>query len=62
MKESYFADARAYASAGNIEKTVDYPEKAAKAGFAEWQRLLREKEFGRVRDDPRIRNFLKSPF
>jgi len=60
MKESYFAYAKAYASAGNIEKTVDYLEKARKAGFAEWQRILREKEFEKVRDDPRIRNFLKS--
>jgi tetratricopeptide (TPR) repeat protein len=61
MKETYFAYAKAYASAGNIEKTVDYLEKAREAGFAEWQRILREKEFDKVRDDPRIKNFLKSP-
>lgn len=61
MKETYFTYAKAYASAGNIDKTVDYLDKAREAGFADWQRILREKEFEKVRDDPRVKNFLKSP-
>jgi tetratricopeptide (TPR) repeat protein len=59
-KETYFACARAYAAAGNVERTVDYLNKARDAGFMEWQRILTEKEFERVRQDQRIKEFLKS--
>ncbi len=58
MKEAYFAYAKAYALIGNVDKTVDYLEKAGAAGFTNWGRILKEKEFEKVRDDPRIRKFL----
>lgn len=61
MRETYFTYAKAYASAGNIDKTLDYLGKAREAGFVDWPRILREKEFEKVREDPRIKNFLKSP-
>jgi tetratricopeptide (TPR) repeat protein len=61
MKEMYFTYAKAYASAGNVDRTVEYLDKAKEAGFANWPRILREKEFEKVRDDPRIKNFLKKP-
>lgn len=59
MKEAYFAYAKAYALIGNVDKTVDYLEKARAAGFTSWRRILEDKEFERVRDDPRIQEFLK---
>jgi len=31
---------------------------AKEAGFTDWQRVLRDKEFEKVRDDPRIKKFL----
>jgi Tfp pilus assembly protein PilF len=58
-KESYCAYAKAYASAGYIDKTVEYLGKAREAGFADWPHLLSGKEFEKIRDDPRIRDFLK---
>jgi tetratricopeptide (TPR) repeat protein len=61
MKETYFTYAKAYASAGNVDKTVEYLDKTREAGFVDWPRILREKEFEKVRDDPRVKNFLKSP-
>lgn len=60
MRETYFAYAKAYAAAGNIEKTVDYLDRAREAGLSDWQRILRETEFEKVRDDPRVKIFLKS--
>jgi len=56
-RETYFTCAKAYASAGNIGKTLEYLEKAREAGFVDWQRILREKDFEKVRDDPRIKKF-----
>jgi Tfp pilus assembly protein PilF len=61
MRETYFTYAMAYASAGDIDRTVEYLGRARKAGFANWPRILGEKEFDRVRDDPRIQAFLKEP-
>jgi len=58
MKEAYFAFAKAYALTGNVEKTVSYLEKARKAGFTDWQRILEDNEFEKVRNDPKIRKFL----
>lgn len=58
MKEAYFAYAKAYALIGNVEKTADYLEKARAAGFTGWRRILVEREFEKVRDDPRIQKFL----
>ncbi len=60
MTEMFFTYARVYASRDNIEKTVVYLEKAKQAGFRDWERILREKEFEKVRDDPRIKAFLIS--
>jgi tetratricopeptide (TPR) repeat protein len=59
MKETYFAYAKAYAAAGNIERTVDYLVRAREAGFSDWPRILRDVEFEKIRDDPRIKIFLK---
>jgi len=59
MKEANFVYAGAYASAGNVEKAVAYLTRAKEAGFTDWQRILRDKEFDKVRDDPRIKKFLR---
>jgi Tfp pilus assembly protein PilF len=58
-KESCCAYAKAYALAGKIDKTIEYLGKAREAGFSDWPRLLMGKEFDSVRDDPRIKAFLK---
>jgi Tfp pilus assembly protein PilF len=58
-KEMYFACAKAYAAAGNLEKTVDYLNKARKSGFSEWRRILTEKEFEKVREEQKVKHFLK---
>ena len=58
MKEAYFVYAAAYAAAGNVEKAVAYLNRAKEAGFSDWQRILRDKEFEKVRDDPKIKKFL----
>jgi Tfp pilus assembly protein PilF len=60
-RETYFTYAKAYASAGNIGKTLEYLEKAKDAGFVDWKRILKDKDFEKVRDDPRIQNYIKSP-
>jgi len=57
--QTYFTYARLYASAGDIEKTVEYLKKARQAGFTDWKRIIEEKEFEKVRDDPRVLEFLK---
>jgi len=57
--QTYFTYARLYASAGDVEKTVDYLKKARQAGFTDWKRIIEEKEFEKVRDDPRVLEFLK---
>ncbi len=59
MKETYFAYAKAYAAAGNIDRTVDYLVRAREAGFSDWPRILRDAEFEKIRDDPRIKIFFK---
>jgi tetratricopeptide (TPR) repeat protein len=62
MTEMFFTCAKLYASRDNIEKTVAYLQKAKQAGFRDWERILREKEFEKVRDDPRIKVFLISTY
>lgn len=57
--EIYFTWARVFASKGNLEKTVDFLEKARKMGFKEWTRIDSEKEFESIRMYPEIRKFLK---
>jgi tetratricopeptide (TPR) repeat protein len=58
MKEAYFSYASAYAEAGNVEKTLAYLVRARDAGFKDWPRVGRAKEFDKVRDDPKIKKFL----
>jgi Tfp pilus assembly protein PilF len=58
MKEAYFSFAKAYALTGDVDRTVSYLEKARAAGFVHWRRILEEKEFEKVRDDPKIKKFL----
>jgi tetratricopeptide (TPR) repeat protein len=58
MKEAYYAFAKAYASTGDVDKTAGYLEKAQTAGFRGWRRILKDKEFDKVRDDPKIKKFL----
>ncbi len=57
--EIYFSYAKLFASAGDIEKTVEYLERAKRAGFNDWSRILKEKEFEKVRDNQEIKKFLK---
>jgi Tfp pilus assembly protein PilF len=58
--EMAFSYARLFASAGNIDKTLFYLEKADRARFKDWARVLTEKEFDKIKDDPKIREFLKA--
>lgn len=57
--EIYFTYAKVYASTGNVEKTVEYLKKAAQAGFKDWKRIDEEKEFEKIRQDERIRDYIK---
>ncbi len=57
--EILFIYAKVYASAGNIEKTVLYLKRAEQAGFKDWFRIEKEKEFEKVREDERIRGFIR---
>lgn len=57
--EMFFIYAKLYAAIGNIEKTVEYLKKAEGAGFSDWHRIMKEKDFEKVREDPRIKDFLK---
>jgi tetratricopeptide (TPR) repeat protein len=59
LAELYFTFAKLYASAGNIERTVEFLNKAKRAGFNDWQRIARESDFDKIRDHPKIREFLK---
>ncbi|MFQ6037908.1 MAG: tetratricopeptide repeat protein [Candidatus Aminicenantales bacterium] len=58
--EIFFAMAEAYAALGDIEKTTKYLEKAREAGFREWGRIKRDAAFDKIRENPRIRAFMKS--
>jgi Tfp pilus assembly protein PilF len=55
----YFAYAKIYAARGDVEKTLDFFQKAKATGFREWRRVASEKDFEKVREDPRIKNFLR---
>ena len=59
LAEVHFAFAKLYASAGNIERTVEFLTKAKQAGFHDWQRIARETDFEKIRDHPEIQEFLK---
>lgn len=56
--EIFFRYACLYASTGNLEKTLQYLDKAKKAGFVEWERIRHDDAFIRLRDDPRVKKYL----
>lgn len=58
--EMYFTYAKVFAAAGNIERTVEYLKKAEQAGFHDWERIEHEKEFKKIKKDPRIKIFIQS--
>lgn len=55
-----FAFARLFAATGNVDKALVHLERADGAGFKDWARVLTDDAFAKVRDDPKIREFLKS--
>lgn len=59
MGEIYFTYAKIYAQKGHVEKTLEYLTKAKGAGFHDWLRIKKEKEFEAVRGDPRLQEFLR---
>jgi Tfp pilus assembly protein PilF len=59
MPEVYFTYAEVYAARGDAGKTAEYLEKARRAGFHDWERIAKEKQFDTVRDDPRIKEFIR---
>lgn len=56
--EIFFCYARLYASTANLEKTLQYLDKAKKAGFGEWERIRHDDAFARLRDDPQVKKYL----
>lgn len=59
LAELYFSFARLYAGRQDLDRTVEYLKKARQAGFRDWERIERESEFEKIRDNPAIREFLK---
>lgn len=59
MAEVYFVYAKVYAARGNVDKTVEFLKKAQKAGFINWGKIREEKEFEAIREDPRIKEFIR---
>jgi Tfp pilus assembly protein PilF len=59
LSEFYLTFARLYASRGDVEKTLEFLQKAKGAGFRDWPRIAEEKEFESVLADPRIKEFLQ---
>ncbi|MBC7348856.1 MAG: tetratricopeptide repeat protein [Candidatus Aminicenantes bacterium] len=59
LSELYFSFARLYASRQDVNRTVEYLKKAKQAGFKDWERIDRESDFEKIRDNPVIREFLK---
>jgi tetratricopeptide (TPR) repeat protein len=58
MSEIYFTFAKVYAAKGDVDKTVEFLKKAQKAGFRNWQRIMEEKDFEVVREDPKVKEFI----
>jgi Tfp pilus assembly protein PilF len=58
--EIFYAYAKVYANMGNLEKAVLYLNKAKRAGFKDWHRIEKEKEFEMIREDERIKSFIRS--
>jgi tetratricopeptide (TPR) repeat protein len=59
LPELHFTYAKLFALRGDIERTAEYLKKARQFGFKDWKRIQQEKEFELVREDPRIKEFLK---
>jgi tetratricopeptide (TPR) repeat protein len=57
--EMFFRYACLYAANGNLGKTLEFLEKARKAGFSEWKRILHDDAFARFRDDPQIKKYIE---
>ncbi len=57
--EVLFTYAKIYAVAGNVEKAVLYLQRAEQAGFKDWYRIGKGKEFEKVREDERIKGFIR---
>jgi tetratricopeptide (TPR) repeat protein len=57
--EIFFRYARLYAAANNLEKTLNYLDKAKQSGFSDWQRIRQDDAFVLLRDDPQIKKYLE---
>ena len=56
--EIFFRYARLYAATGNLEKTLEYLDKAKKTGFVDWERARLDDAFASLRDDPQVKKYL----
>lgn len=59
MSEIHFTYAKVYAARGNVGKTVEFLTKAQKAGFRDWKRIMEDKDFEAVRENPRVKEFIR---
>jgi len=59
LAELCFTFAELFASRENIERTVEFLNKAKQAGFHDWRRIAQEKDFEKIRGHPKIQEFLK---
>lgn len=59
LAELYFSFARLYAGRQDLERTLDYLNRARQAGFRDWKRIEQTPEFEKIKDNPAIREFLK---
>jgi Tfp pilus assembly protein PilF len=59
VSELYYTFAKIYAAKGNVDKTLEFLQKARTAGFRDWSRVFVEKEFEKVLGDPRLKEFLQ---
>ncbi len=57
--ELFFSYARLFAAMGNAGKTVEFLQRARKAGFRDWERIRTLSDFDPVRADPALEEFLK---
>jgi tetratricopeptide (TPR) repeat protein len=56
--EASFLYAKLFASLGNVERTFQYLQRARAEGFTDWQRIVDDRGFDAVRQDPRLAEFL----
>ena len=59
LTELYFSFARIYADLEDLDRIIEYLNQARDYGFRDWKRLLEEREFEKIKDHPRIKEFLK---